>query len=113
VRTVVSLETQRTAGDDAGAAVRLSCCGGACHSSEVTRSPAPRCPRHRNDPDHLLGRPNGYASKVSFTDSRVDQKLLESQRLAAIDGGGSVEVYPDADGAARRAKDIQDLQRAA
>jgi hypothetical protein len=66
-----------------------------------------------NDPNHLLGRPNGYASKVSFTDSRVDQKLLESRRPAAIDAGGSVEVYPDADGAARRAKYIQDLQRAA
>lgn len=28
------------------------------------------------DPNHLLGRPNGYSSKVSFTDSRADKKLL-------------------------------------
>jgi hypothetical protein len=26
-----------------------------------------------NDPNHLLGRPNGYSSKVSFTGSRVDK----------------------------------------
>jgi hypothetical protein len=64
-----------------------------------------------DDPNHLLGRPNGYASKVSFTDSRVDQKLLEGQRPDAIDAGGSVEVYPDADDTARCAKYIQDLQR--
>jgi hypothetical protein len=66
-----------------------------------------------NDPNHLLGRPNGYTSKVSFTDSRVDHKLLDGQRPDAIDAGGSVEVYPDADGASRRARYIQDLQKAA
>jgi hypothetical protein len=26
-----------------------------------------------NDPNKVLGHPNGYASKVSFTDSRVEQ----------------------------------------
>jgi hypothetical protein len=66
-----------------------------------------------NDPNHLLGRPNGYTSKISFTDSRVDKKRVEGQASDAVDAGGSVEVYQDADGAARRAKYIQDLQKAA
>ena len=55
-----------------------------------------------NDPNHLLGRPNGYTSKVSFTDSRVDPKLLQGQRPDALDAGGSIEVYPDAGGAQLR-----------
>ena len=52
-------------------------------------------------------------SKISFTDSRVDKKRVEGQASDAVDAGGSVEVYQDADGAARRAKYIQDLQKAA
>jgi hypothetical protein len=35
------------------------------------------------------------------------------RRSDKIDAGGSVEVYPDADGAARRAKYIQDVPKAA
>lgn len=66
-----------------------------------------------SDPNHLLGRPTGYTSKVSFTDSRVDPQLIEGQRADAIDAGGSVEVYPDAEGAQRRQNYIQGLQEAA
>ena len=49
----------------------------------------------------------------TFTDSRVDPKLLQGQRPDAIEAGGSIEVYPDAEGAQLRQQYIQGLQRAA
>lgn len=64
-----------------------------------------------DDPNHLLGRPNGYTSKVAFRDSRIDQKGQDDVDAAsdAIDRGGSVEVYPDNTGAQARADYIQGL----
>lgn len=60
-----------------------------------------------DDPNKLLGRPNGYTSKVAFSDSRIAKKDLEFTESDAIERGGSVEVYPDAEGAKQRADYIQ------
>jgi hypothetical protein len=60
-----------------------------------------------DDPNHQLGRPNGYTSKTAFSDSRVPAENLEFEADDAIARGGSVEVYPDAAGATARKEYIQ------
>jgi hypothetical protein len=64
-----------------------------------------------DDPNHLLGRPNGYNSKMAFRDARLDHKSLNAAGVDkdAIDRGGSVEVYPDHAGAQARADYIQGM----
>jgi hypothetical protein len=42
-----------------------------------------------SDPNHLLGRPTFYTSKVVFYDTRIPA----SERRGGISGGGSVEVF--------------------
>ena len=67
------------------------------------------------DPNHQLGRPNGYLSKASFTDIRIDPKhatVYTDTTNGAVDLGGSVEVFPDAQGAQARAKYIEGLTAA-
>ena len=55
-----------------------------------------------SDSNHLLGRPNGYASKVYWTDTRVDQSKLAPSSVGGTDPGGSIETYPDVAGATTR-----------
>jgi hypothetical protein len=57
------------------------------------------------DPNHLLGRPGQYSSKVAFTDSRIQPAPFDAPD--SIDRGGSVEVFDDAQGATTRMKYIQ------
>ena len=59
------------------------------------------------DPNDLLGRPNGYISKASFTDTRIDQATLEGLEPGSIDFGGTVEVFEDEDAATKRMEYIQ------
>jgi len=59
------------------------------------------------DPNDLLGRPNGYVSKASFTDTRIDQATLEGLEPGAVDFGGTVEVFEDEDAATKRMEYIQ------
>lgn len=62
------------------------------------------------DPNKLLGRPNGYTSKASFTDSRVkDDGSFMGTREGAVDPGGSVEVFADEQAAQNRLKYIQTM----
>ena len=60
-----------------------------------------------DDPNKLLGRPSGYTSKIAFSDSRIPKKDTEYTDSDAIERGGSIEVYSDADGAKQRADYIQ------
>src|SRR5690349_20328219 len=62
-----------------------------------------------NDPNKLLGRPNGYTSKASFADSRVDASKVTSKEKGDVGFGGSVEVYADAGQAEARAAYIQEI----
>lgn len=55
-----------------------------------------------DDPNRLLGRPNGYGSKTSFIDTRVSADAVEFTMPDAIERGGSVEVFDDAAAAAAR-----------
>ena len=65
-----------------------------------------------NDPNHLLGRPNGYQSKASFTDRRAKASDASDSSLESVDLGGSVEVYPSSSGATGRAQYIQQSLKA-
>jgi len=56
------------------------------------------------DPNSLLGRPGGYTSKADFRDTRIE-------RGSGVDGGGSVEVYPNEDGATRRREQMQRISQ--
>lgn len=60
-----------------------------------------------DDPNKLLGRPNGYTSKIAFADSRISKTDSEGTQKVAIERGGSIEVFPDADLAKGRADYIQ------
>ena len=55
----------------------------------------------------LLGRPNGYTSKIAFADSRISKADIEGAEGDAIERGGSIEVFPDAELAKGRAEYIQ------
>ncbi|HEY6424310.1 MAG TPA: hypothetical protein VIY28_13885 [Pseudonocardiaceae bacterium] len=61
------------------------------------------------DKNKLLGRPGGYVSKASFTDSRISPtgEGFTDTSPGAADAGGSVEVFADDQAAGARLKYIQ------
>lgn len=62
-----------------------------------------------SDPNKLLGRPNGYTSKASFADRRVDSSKVPAAKPGDVELGGSVEVFASADEAEARAAYIQEI----
>ena len=60
-----------------------------------------------NDPNHLLGRPGQYTSKVTFTDSRIAASDVSGTKQGDVDRGGAVEVFGSPSDAQTRAKYIQ------
>jgi hypothetical protein len=61
------------------------------------------------DPNRLLGRPTGYLSKASFTDSRIPAEEVTGTGEGAVERGGSVEVFADEQGAQRRMHFIKNI----
>ncbi|MGH3355692.1 MAG: hypothetical protein ACRDOJ_07310 [Nocardioidaceae bacterium] len=59
------------------------------------------------DPNSLLGRPGGYTSKASFTDSRVPVDEVIGAQEGAVEYGGSVEIF-DSERAAQQRKQYID-----
>lgn len=61
-----------------------------------------------DDPNKLLGRPNGYTSKTAFTDTRVavEGQVAITKENDTLRGGG-VEVFADAAAAKARMDYIQ------
>lgn len=57
-----------------------------------------------NDPNNLIGRPNGYVAATVIEDSRV--KCSKGQKIG-VDCGATVEEWPDNDSAQRRSAYIQ------
>jgi hypothetical protein len=53
-----------------------------------------------SDPNDLLGRPNGYVSRATFTIPGVEGT---SEDVEDCDRGGCIEQWPDADAAQDRA----------
>ncbi|MER6274014.1 hypothetical protein [Streptomyces sp900105755] len=64
-----------------------------------------------NDPNHLLGRPGQYTSKVTFSDSRIAASDTEGLDQGDVERGGAVEVFASADDAARRMTYIQSVTK--
>jgi hypothetical protein len=64
-----------------------------------------------NDANHLLGRPKGYAAATVIVDPRSDGWCDLGQ--PGVDCGATVEQWPDAAAAQRRADYIQTIQGAA
>jgi hypothetical protein len=60
-----------------------------------------------NDPNHLLGRPSQYTSKVTFADTRIAAADVEGAEKGDVERGGALEVFADPSDAEARAKYIQ------
>ncbi|MFF2078652.1 hypothetical protein ACFVXG_28370 [Kitasatospora sp. NPDC058162] len=61
-----------------------------------------------DDPNHLLGRPGQYTSKVTFTDTRIKAADVDGEDADSVARGGAVEVFATQADAERRAKYVQD-----
>jgi hypothetical protein len=64
------------------------------------------------DVNHMLGRPGGYASKTSFTDTRINRSDVLGLTRGDVGLGGGVEVYPNSAGAVARANYISRVEQA-
>jgi len=64
-----------------------------------------------NEPNHLLGRPGQYTSKVTFTDSRIKTSEVTDSSKGSVDVGGAIEVFASPADAAARAKYIQTVTK--
>jgi hypothetical protein len=63
------------------------------------------------DPNHLLGRPNGYTSEATFSDSRISPADTAGVRAGSVQRGGSVEVFTDPSAATVRQQRLGQLER--
>jgi hypothetical protein len=88
-------------------------CRGQRHAEDGRRSHENARPQDRHtkadqtytaedDPNHLLGRPNGYSSKTTFGDSHVKADDVGYLKEDAVERGGSVEVHHDEAAKARK-----------
>lgn len=91
--------------DDAASAQEVM----AVISSKIPAAKLVKVYTEDDDPNKMLGRPNGYSSKVAFSDSRIAKSDITGTRPDAIERGGSIEVFADMEGAAARAKYIQTM----
>jgi hypothetical protein len=65
----------------------------------------------QNDPNHLLGRPNQYTSKVIFSDARIAAADVSGLEKGDALRGGAVEVFARNADAKARADYIQEVTR--
>lgn len=64
-----------------------------------------------NDPNQMLGRPNEYTGKDTFTDTRIDPSKARDNEAGAVDLGGAVEVFSNSSDAKRRATYITSMEK--
>lgn len=62
-----------------------------------------------SDPNHQLGRPGGYTSKLQFADSRIPAAEVEFTEEHDLSRGGSVEVFETEAAAEKRAEYIRKI----
>jgi hypothetical protein len=60
-----------------------------------------------NDPNHLLGRPSQYTSKVTFSDIRISADDVSGTDKGDVDRGGAIESFASPSDAKARAEYIQ------
>ncbi|MFF1608866.1 hypothetical protein ACFVYA_13895 [Amycolatopsis sp. NPDC058278] len=108
-----------TATDSGGVIAPAEAASGPKSADDVTKTLTDKIPTVKpfktytaeDDPNHLLGRPNGYISKTAFSDSRVKADDVEYLDEDAVERGGSVEVYTDEAGAKARMDFIQSIAK--
>ncbi|MFF0836706.1 MULTISPECIES: hypothetical protein [unclassified Streptomyces] len=59
-----------------------------------------------NDPNHLLGRPGQYSSKITFDDTRIPADEVSGTDKGDVERGGAIEAFATAADARSRAKYI-------
>ncbi|MFJ3728721.1 hypothetical protein ACIPYQ_40005 [Streptomyces sp. NPDC090045] len=64
-----------------------------------------------NDPNHLLGRPHQYTSKITFTDGRIPADQTDGHKPGDVELGGSIETFPNAANAKARHDYIQTVTK--
>ncbi|MFI1538174.1 hypothetical protein [Streptomyces anandii] len=64
-----------------------------------------------NDPNHLLGRPNQYTSKITFNDTRISADDVSGTDKGDVERGGAIEVFGSPADAQARAKYIQSVTK--
>ncbi|MFE4857325.1 hypothetical protein [Streptomyces sp. NPDC056670] len=64
-----------------------------------------------NDGNHLLGRPNQYTSKITFTDIRIKATDTQGLKPGDVSYGGSIETFTNNNDATTRAKYIQTVTK--
>ncbi|SOE31838.1 hypothetical protein [Streptomyces sp. OK228] len=64
-----------------------------------------------NDPNHLLGRPSQYTSKVTFSDSRISADDVSGTDKGDVDRGGAIEFFATPSDAKARAEYIQTVTK--
>lgn len=80
-------------------AIQLSGAGVPLHTTVVFNA--------ANDPNKLLGTPNGYTSKIAFADARTGVSALGAAGGDPVDAGGSIEVFADQSIATARSADLR------
>ncbi|MFB6955466.1 hypothetical protein ACFCYB_00160 [Streptomyces sp. NPDC056309] len=80
-------------------------------SSEIASAKLSGTVTEENDPNNLLGRPNQYTSKITFTDSRIKPADVEGTDKGAVERGGAIEVFTSPENAQARAKYIESVTK--
>ncbi|MGX1480386.1 UNVERIFIED_CONTAM: hypothetical protein RKD50_009194 [Streptomyces canus] len=80
-------------------------------ASEVPQAKLSGTVTAANDPNHLLGRPNQYTSKVTFTDTRVNAADVSGTDKGALERGGAIEVFAGPSDAKARADYIHTVTK--
>ncbi|WBP89549.1 hypothetical protein [Kitasatospora cathayae] len=62
-----------------------------------------------SDPNHLLGRPGQYTSKITFSDSRIKAADVEGEKEDSVNRGGAIEVFASEADAKARSEYIQGI----
>jgi hypothetical protein len=65
----------------------------------------------QNDPNHLLGRPHEYTSKVTFSDSWVPAAQVTGADPGGVERGGAVEVFANPADARARAQYVRGVTK--
>jgi Tfp pilus assembly protein PilW len=76
-------------------------------SSTVATAKAGTTVTAENDPNHLLGRPGQYTSKITFTDSRINANDVDGLDPDDVQRGGAIEAFGTPTAAKARADYIQ------
>lgn len=105
--TSAAVKTSAPAADTAGAASEaFETVSAAVPAAKLTTTVTAS-----NDPNHLLGRPHQYTSKITFTDSRINTDDVSGLKKDDALRGGAIEVFGTEADAQARADYIQNVTK--